>query len=346
MVTEPGRRRSGLLRLLWIPLVLLASGFAAWALIANWSAAVAAFAKLSAAELTLAGLAAVGSAVLAGQMWSGLARELGATARWPVLARVFFVGQLGKYLPGPGWPVVLQGTLGGRAQQSARSTAGAGVFCAALAPVVGVPLGLLLVLAGAPGQVSRLAWLALPLLPLLVLLRPAVFNRVLAVVLRLARRPPVTISLSPKAFGRAIGWQVAAWLAIGAQTGVLVHGVADHSTARLTILGAGAAVLAYCAGMLALVLPAGLGVREGVLVLLLAPGLGTGQAAAVAVSSRLLLICADLLLAAVALLTAGRTGALADGWRGRTRAGRARSVRYPDPVPSAVPGQTERPPDE
>lgn len=345
--TGPRRGRARLLRMLWIPLVALASGFAAWALIANWSTAAATFAELSAGELTLAGLAAVASAVLAGQMWTGLARELGATGPRLVLARIFFVGQLGKYLPGPAWPVVLQGGLGDRARQSVRSTAGAAAFCVALAPVVGVPLGLALVLAGAPGQVGRLAWLALPVLPLLALLHPTVFNRVLAVVLRVARRPPVTVRLSAKAFTRAAGWQAVTWLAVGAQTAILVHAVAGGSAARLTVLGAGAAILAYCAGMFALVLPAGLGVREGVLVLLLAPGLGAGRAAAVTVASRLLLIGADLVLAALALL-AGRTGAAAGGrfvrkarFPRRDRVTPAPAVPSRDPVPTAAPGRTE-----
>jgi hypothetical protein len=198
--------------------------------------------------------------------------------------------------------MVLQGGLGSTARQPVRSTAGAGVLCAALAPVVGVPLGLLLVLAGAPGQVGRLAWLALPVLPLLALLHPAVFGRAVDGALRLARRPPVAVRVPARVLAAAALGQAVLWLVVGGQTALLVRGSGAGDSARLAALAAGAAVLAYCAGMLAVALPAGLGVREGVLVLALTPSIGAGPAAAVTLSSRVLMICADLLLAAVALL--------------------------------------------
>ncbi len=285
---------------LWAAPVVVAVGLAGWALARHWPETRAALTRLSVPTLVAAGLLAVVSALLADVTWQILARGLGADGgRW-LLARVFFVGQLGKYLPGPGWPMVLQGGLGSSAQQPVRATAGAGVLCAALAPVVGVPLGLLLVLAGAPGQAGRLAWLALPVLPLLALLHPAVFGRVVDGALRVVRRPPVAVRVPARSVAYAGLSQGVLWLVVGAQTALLIWD-SGAAPARVALLGAGAAVLAYCAGMLAVVLPAGLGVREGVLVLALTPSLGAGRAVAVTLSSRVLLVCADLLLAAVAL---------------------------------------------
>jgi glycosyltransferase 2 family protein len=330
-----GAARAGRWRLLWIPLVLLAFGFGVWTLVGDRAAAVAALRHMSATELVAGAVLAVAFAGLNFRVWSGFARQLGATADGRVLARIFFVGQLGKYLPGPGWPVLLQGGLGRTAAQPPASTFGAALICAAFAPAVGVPVGLLLVFAGAPGRTDRLAWLLLPVLPLLVLLHPAVFGRLLAGAARLLRRPVLTVRLSGRAFAAGAGWQGAAWLALGAQTGLLASALHGRDPVRTAVLGAGAAVLAYCAGLFAIVLPAGLGVREGMLVLVLAPVVGTGRAAAVALVSRLLLVSADLLLAGVVL--AGRPARRSARVHARRHSG---SV---EPAPLAPVGRVEQP---
>jgi uncharacterized membrane protein YbhN (UPF0104 family) len=59
-------------------------------------------------------------------------------------------------------------------------------------------------------------------------------------------------------------------------------------------------VAAYAAGFLALLTPAGLGVREGVLVVALAPVLPAGPALVVALLSRLWMMLVELAGAAVA----------------------------------------------
>jgi hypothetical protein len=45
---------------------------------------------------------------LAGMVWQTILADLGSRLRLTVAARIFFVGQLGKYLPGSVWPVVMQ----------------------------------------------------------------------------------------------------------------------------------------------------------------------------------------------------------------------------------------------
>ena len=63
--------------------------------------------------------------------------------------------------------------------------------------------------------------------------------------------------------------------------------------------------LAVSAGILFIPAPAGAGLRELVLVLVLKPDLGTGGALAIVVASRVLLVAADLLLAAAAFALPG-----------------------------------------
>jgi glycosyltransferase 2 family protein len=72
-------------------------------------------------------------------------------------------------------------------------------------------------------------------------------------------------------------------------------------------LAAAAYAAAYAAGFLSLLTPAGLGVREGVLVVALAPVLPAGPALVVALLSRLWMMLAELAGAGVAQLAARRT---------------------------------------
>jgi len=62
----------------------------------------------------------------------------------------------------------------------------------------------------------------------------------------------------------------------------------------LILLTTGAYALAWSAGFLVLVTPAGAGVREGALVLLLAPAYGSGPALGIALLVRLLATLGDL----------------------------------------------------
>src|SRR5919202_314074 len=116
-----------------------------------------------------------------------------AAARRPVAAgaRVFFLGQLGKYLPGSLWPVMAQMELGRDHQVPERASASAvGVFLLVL-----VGTGLAMAAAAAPllsPNAVHAYWWLLAVLPVALLVTvPPVLNRLLAMGMRLARRPPL-----------------------------------------------------------------------------------------------------------------------------------------------------------
>jgi hypothetical protein len=96
---------------------------------------------------------------------------------------------------------------------------------------------------------------------------------------------------------------LASWLALGAHFGVLVTDVAGNRSS-LWLLSIGVFALAWVAGFLVVIAPAGAGVREAALVLGFAGVLAAGGVLALAVLSRVLLIVADVVLAAVFLFAA------------------------------------------
>jgi uncharacterized membrane protein YbhN (UPF0104 family) len=275
-----------------------------WALAAQSGAVRPVLGQLSVPSLAAA-LAAVAAGILATFLcWRAVLADLGGRLPVTAGARVFFLGQLGKYLPGSLWPVMAQMELGRDHQVPERASGVAvGVF---LLVVVGTGLAVAAAVAPLLGPEALHAyWWLLAALPLAVAaLVPPVLNRLLALAVRLARRPPLPAPLSTGGLLRAAGWAVASWLAYGLHVWVLA-GQLGAGGPLLLARATGASAAAWCAGLLLLVVPAEAGVREAALVLLLGGALTRPQATVVAVTSRLLFVVGDLGWSAVALL-AGR----------------------------------------
>src|ERR687890_456828 len=189
--TRPGHparrppRWRGVLRLVVLAGFLVAL---AWALAGQWGAVRPLLGRLSAASLAGA-LAAVAGGILATFLcWREVLAGLGARLPVGSGARVFFLGQLGKYLPGSLWPVMAQMELGRDHRVPERASASAvGVFLLLL-----VGTGLAVAAAAAPllgSDAVHAYWWLLAILPLTLLVTvPPVLNRLLALGMRLARR--------------------------------------------------------------------------------------------------------------------------------------------------------------
>jgi hypothetical protein len=210
-------------------------------------------------------------AAVAGAIWWWLLLARGwamlMSGRWTRAdAAVWFRTQALRYLPGGIWaPASRLAVAEGGAADRLRTVAAENVG----ALVAGLALGGLgLALAG------RIAWIPLVLVPL---------APVLLVRLRLLPpRSPGTIPVYLVAFA---GYALAAVLAQAAVSGW-------HDAAAV----AGAACIAWAAGLVVVIAPSGLGVREVVYVGLLAGVFAKGEPAAGAVVLRLVTIVAELLV--------------------------------------------------
>jgi uncharacterized membrane protein YbhN (UPF0104 family) len=240
--------------------------------------------------------------------WRRLLAHFGAAPPASVAGRAYFVSQLGKYVPGKAWALLLRGGMvrGPRLRMGLAiltsfyevlTTMAAGALVAAVAFAIEPP-------------VVR-GWEVSPTLAGLILLGvcgvpllPTVFNRIAA---RLARRlqaadagPLPMIDFLTLLQGLAVtscGWcllGVSVWASLAA---VLPEPPDLDATTVLRCLGA--IGLAYVFGFLAVFLPSGIGAREIVLRELLAfAGLEAPIAAAVLLM-RLTWTGAELLLAGV-----------------------------------------------
>ncbi len=257
--------------------------------------------QLSAGRLVLAACAVLVASVATMLSWRCILADLGSPLRLRPAARVFFVSQLGKYLPGSVWPVLAQVELG----RDLRVPPGRSAVVAVITLAIGVTTGLLVAAAtlplAEPHALRAYAWAFLVVPLLLVLLHPRVLNPLLSRLFRLARRTPPTDRLTAAGIATAAGWALVAWLAYGLQLAVLVQDL-KATPSSLVLLAVGAFSLAWTVGFLVVVAPAGAGVREAVLVLTLSPVLPAAAALLVALVSRVLLTFADLGLAGVAVV--------------------------------------------
>ena len=228
-------------------------------------------------------------------VWRAVLADLGTALPLRPAMHVFFVGQLGKYVPGSVFAVAAQMELG-RAHGAARSrTATAAVVFLGVLVATGLLLAAVVLPLTSPRALRSYGWV-LPALPLgLVALAPPVLTRLVGRLLAVLRRQPLERPLSARGVGTAVAWALAMWVAYGLHVWLLVRPQDTGATGSLLLLSAGAYALAWTAGLLVVVAPAGAGVRELALVAALAPVLDRGAALAVAVLSRVLMTCGDLL---------------------------------------------------
>lgn len=280
-------------RLIRVGFLLVALGFGTWAVASQWDAVSAGFAKLTWPMLA-ASLAAVIAALLGAMFtWRSLLADLGSPLPVRPAAKVFFVGQLGKYIPGAVWPMLAQMEMG-RDLGVPRSRSAAAFF---LMMPIQLASGLLVTLVTLGW--NQYGWLLLLLPVIFVLLEPKVINRVIGFGLRKLKREPLERPLTRRGMLTALGWALLGWIAYGLS---LYFIIGDG-----LVFSIGAFALSWCLGIMTFVVPAGAGVREVAMVAVLAPVLDQGSAIAAALCSRLVIIVGDLICAGIAGLAARKT---------------------------------------
>ena len=228
-----------------------------------------------------------------------------------VVAR-YFLGEIGKYVPGGVWPVLGRAELAKRhgvSRTVAYSSVALSLATLYLCALFVVVLGLPALLGGDDGAGPVAVVVLLPLG--LVLLHPAVLRRGVALAERITGR---SIDVTIPSWGDIVSLvarYLPAWLAIAAATWAVARALDPH--ASLANVGA-AAVLSWVVGFVLVPVPGGVGVREATFVAA-AGSLDPGIAAATAVVARAVFVLVDVLgalLGALALRIARRHGAKVD----------------------------------
>jgi glycosyltransferase 2 family protein len=209
-------------------------------------------------------------------------------------ARIWVLSSLGKYVPGKVWAIAGMALMAKDAGVAPWAATASAIILQALAVGTGAAVaavcGASALEAERPGMLVGL-WLAggAAVAGVLALVYPPVARRLLALA-RVGAEAP-SPSPGPVLFG--VLANVIAWLGYGAALWLLARAVLP--TGELAIAPAIAGFAAsYVAGLIALFVPGGLFIREGVLVVMLQGSIGLGNATALAVASRVLLTITEL----------------------------------------------------
>ena len=242
----------------------------------------------------LFGLVGVGFMLLS---WAVAVKDAGADLPLRDLARIYCVGQVGKYLPGSVWPVVTQARLANRRGASASRVASGSLLNLAITVAVVLAFGGALLPFSGDQAAQQLWWAPVLAVPMVGVLHPAVLNRLLALAGKVLKRDQLEIAFTTRGVLLSAGWALLGSIAFGAHVFALAHALGVHGV-RGFVLSTCAYALASGVGVLVILAPAGAGVREAVLTAVLAPVLSVEAAVVIALASRALFIVIDLGLGA------------------------------------------------
>jgi glycosyltransferase 2 family protein len=300
----------------WRTVVVLTvvAGFFALTLVSRWHQVTAVKWSLDLNFFALACLALALSYALVATLW---ALPMSKVTPLPLAAgaRIWFVANLARYVPGNVWSFVGAVELARREGAPRRTTLAVMALTQALSVGVALLVGLPVVLAEW-ARLGRTALVGLVIMVGLALVVAALWRP----LERLVRRRYPDLGTVIDRLLRRGGGEVAAdapmlpsaWTIVGLAGGYALYwgvtGLAFAALIRsifpLPASGIPLAVAGYAAsyaiGFLSLLTPAGLGVREAVLVLALAPVMPAGPALVVALVSRLWMMVFELLGAVAA----------------------------------------------
>lgn len=282
---------------------------AAYAIYHNRAALARGFTELPLWVLGVAFLLTLSTQGVLLLMWRTMLADLGSPLPVGPAARIFYVSQLGKYVPGSVWTVLGQMELARQERVPRRTSLTQGVLMLAISVGAGVMVSVLLMPFLGQETFERYWWAVL-LLPVIVLcLHPPVFGRIVNTGFRLVRKPGLEVLPTWRGLSRALVLQSIVWIILGLQIWVIVVGLGGDPLPSL-VASVGGYTLGFSLGMAAIGLPAGAGLREAVLVVALSGVLSPGLALLVALLARGIAVLVDVAVALVAAFMTRRMGEL------------------------------------
>jgi hypothetical protein len=218
--------------------------------------------------------------------------------------RVWFIAQLGKYVPGKVWVLAAQVELGREYQVRRLQMVSATLLAIAITMATGLAVAAVSLPLTSPAAISDYWWLLLLAPVLLAGLHPRIVAWPLNLALRIVRRPPLERPAGLAATLRAVAWTMLGWALFGLHLWLLAL-AAGGSGSGLPVTATGAYALAWAVGFLVFIAPGGIGAREAALTIVLAPALPSGAPLVVAIVSRVVFTLVDLIGAGIAFLLGG-----------------------------------------
>lgn len=260
-----------------------------------------------AAEVDPLWIAIAGCAGFAGHLifavgWHRLLLDCGVRTSFWQTARFFLASNLGRYLPaGKAWQMSILGVMAAERNLPVVTITATSLFHGLLGVVVGA---LLLIAAGGAALGVATVWLAVPFATLAGLIAlPAALRRVPTVRYMVIRRAPALEAVTAGTMWALVWTTTLSWCAWAASLYALAMGLLPDPQASIVSYLA-AWIAPFLAGLVAIITPAGLGVRDELMrTILVGGGVSAGGAILVVLVSRLATTILDVVpaLAVIAL---------------------------------------------
>lgn len=284
-------------------------GFAAREVALQWRAVAPALRdlRLDWSKVVASGLLVIATYLILVQAWRTTLRVWSESLPFAVAARIWFVSNLGKYIPGKVWQIAAMGAMAQKSGVSAAAAIGSSLLVNLVSIIAGFAV-IALTAAGRVGAVvsqtegggSRPTEFAVVGIAIAggvaLLLAPIAVPRLVTLAGRVTGRPIAIPHVPARAIVVAAASTIASWLLYGVAFSLFAHGVSPRATGNAFSYIA-VYTGSYLAGYLALFVPGGVGVREAVLVLAM-PRFGltsAADAAIIAITSRLWLTILEVL---------------------------------------------------
>ena len=293
----------------WL-LAAVVIGFAARELARQWHGIAPALAgvRLDWPRIVASGVLVLATYLLLIEAWRSTLRAWSQSLSFGEAARIWFVSNLGKYVPGRVWQIAAMGAMAQRAGVSATAAIGSSLVVnlvsiiagmAVIAMTAGERIADVVGLdgAGGSGGATRLTVIGIAVLGVLALAAaPYVIPKLVALAARVTGRALSVPHVPPRAIWIATATTVVSWLLYGVAFAWFARGVSPVVTGNAWSYIA-VYTGSYLAGYLALFVPGGVGVREAALVLAMPRfHLATAaDAAVIAITSRLWLTALEIL---------------------------------------------------
>lgn len=246
------------------------------------------------------------SKVLSLGAFRAMLRPFCPDVHWRLLVVATWLPQLGKYIPGKVATVAGMVWLLRRYGLGVESAAAAAVLISALSALVGLMLSMPMTLMEPIRSLWPQAYIfgTAMLIVALICLHPKVLKALLNFLLGLLRRPVIKVTPRPGDFFEGIAYNLLQWILVGLALWLVAAGIALPGRERVELLIGQAPLfvasssLAATIGFLAVFAPAGIGVREGILLVVLGPVIGPEVTALAVLATRLLQTVIDLLTGA------------------------------------------------
>ena len=285
-------------------------GFAARAIAHQWEDVAPALRNLRVewSRVLASGIIVVATYLLLVEAWRSTLRAWGDHLPYRTASRIWFVSNLGKYLPGKVWQIAAMGAM---AQQSGVS-ASAAIGSALVVNLVSIIAGVAVIVATAGkrvalavgSQTSTVSESTSVLIAIAVVvvgigalaLTPVIVPRLANLAARITGKNLGVPSVPARAIWIAAASTAASWIFYGVAFALFAKGITPRAA------GNAASYIAvytgsYLAGYLALFVPGGVGVREAALVIAM-PRFelaSTADATIIAITSRLWLMVLEIL---------------------------------------------------